>query len=345
MGKIRLLLIAAGWVAALGCSNGASGVSDGGGGTGGGDLALNLPYDLSTTIGDGGQQSGVFVASIGPIMVGAFGETTMCSIVQLTNTTAIDVVQIDTTLAPGSHHLIAYRSNATAPQAPTGCSSFDGVTKGEAPLFIAESASSTMKLPSEAAYHLPAGQFIRLEAHYVNATNAAIMGMGTIAFTAGAAGTYQPADIMMCGSVLSLMCPVGGLPAGMANVTLKPGFYGGGGGVDFTKLKVFAFTSHEHHRGTDVKVWKSTSNAANTSTPLYDNPSWDNPPLQTYSDGNLLTFNAGEGLEWQCSYDTSADTSRVCFGESGVSNEMCFIWAYYYPSVGRFVAQGDCWLN
>ena len=52
---------------------------------------------------------------------------------------------------------------------------------------------------------------------------------------------------------------------------------------------------------------------------------------------NVLSFQAGEGLAWQCSYDTSADSSKVCFGESGQTNEMCFIWAYYYPSHGAHV--------
>jgi len=327
---------------AAACSSNGGGNPNFDGSMGGEDSGGQPPFDLSHPITDGGLQSGVFTASIGPFTLNPADEIVMCSIVQLSNTTPIDVVRMDTTLALGSHRLIAYRSSATATQAPQPCKSFDGVTHGEAPLFIAESKQSSMVLPSQAAYHLNAGQFIRLEAHYINTTQGTLQGMGTITFTAGAAGNYQPADIMMCGSVSSLT--IACLPPGQSSTTLPVGFYGGGSGVDFTKLKVFAFTSHEHHRGIDVKVWKSTGKNPTPSQQLYDNPSWDNPPLQSYNDSNLLTFASGEGLAWQCSYDTSADTNKVCFGESA-NDEMCFIWAYYYPSVGRFVSETDCWLN
>jgi hypothetical protein len=33
----------------------------------------------------------------------------------------------------------------------------------------------------------------------------------------------------------------------------------------------------------------------------------------------------------------TGDTTKVCFGESA-NDEMCFIWAYYHPSAGRFIA-------
>jgi hypothetical protein len=158
---------------------------------------------------------------------------------------------------------------------------------------------------------------------------------------------------MMCGSVGSLYCQFGGgLNPGDPNYQLPVGFYNGRAvnlqgpstDVDLTKLNIFAFTSHEHHRGTDVKIWRSTSVDTSSAEMIYDNTSWNNPPLKVLPDDQLLKFGAGEGFAWQCSYDTSADTSQVCFGESA-NDEMCFIWAYYYPSVGRFIAQDDCWAN
>jgi hypothetical protein len=279
---------------------------------------------------------------IGPIPLAAGAETVQCQVIALGNTTDIDIVKIHTTLQPGSHHLIAYLSSATAAQsAPVTCHSFDGIMRGEQPIFIAESAESTMQLPQVAAYHLPAGQLLRLEAHYINTTTAAIQGKGTVEFTTGASGqNYQPVGLMFCGSVLSLS---GSGLAPNTKTSLPVGFYAGGGGnVDMTKLNVFAFTSHEHHFGTDVKVWKGTA-AQPTATQLYDNPSWDNPPLKSYPDSQLLTFGPGEGIAWQCSYDTTGATTNITFGEHAETNEMCFIWAYYYPSVGRFISQGDCW--
>jgi hypothetical protein len=319
-----------------GCSSAGNSLApDAGAPAGGGDMAtLGAPAGQSLSV------------QIGPLAVPAGTEVVKCATMRLGNATDIDVVKIQTTLAPGSHHLILYKSDVTTESPPTDCYSFDGVFLGETPIFIAESATSTLQLPAGVAYHFPKGQMMRLEAHYI-AAGAAVMGMGKIDLITGQSGiSYQAADIMMCGNFRSLSCRagMGGLPPHQAATSLPIGFYGGGGDVDFTKLNVFAFTSHTHRRGIDVKVWKSTGTTAG-ATPLYDNTSWDNPPLQTYPDNSLLTFKASEGFAWQCTYDTTADSAPVCFGESAALNEMCFIWAYYYPSVGRFISTNDCWNN
>jgi hypothetical protein len=316
--------------AGLGCSTRAGG---------GADLAGQGTADLA--VGPDLLPPGAITAAIGPIPIGPGDETVQCVTERLSNAVDVDVIRIETSLQKGSHHLVLYLSNDTVEQkTPVTCSSFEGIIHGEQPIFIAESASSTMQLPSEAAYHLAAGQMVRVEAHYLNTTQATIQGMGTVVMTPGAPGkTYQPAGMMFCGSKNALDSP--GLPAN-AKTTLPVGFYAGSAAVDLTKMKVFAFTSHEHHYGTDVKVWKGTA-ANKTATQLYDNPSWDNPPLMSYSDSNLLTFAAGEGLAWQCSYDTTGATSTVNWGESAATGEMCFVWAYYYPYVGRFISAFDCW--
>jgi hypothetical protein len=302
----------------------------------------------------GGMPPGPMTVSIGPFSLPSTKEIVKCAVVKLPSTVDTDVVDIKTTLLPGSHHLILYRTTATAEKPAYDCTSFAGVFGGDAPVFIAESAASEMQLPTGVAYHFTAGQLVLLEAHYINTTTSTISAMGSVTLTPGAAGvTYQPADIMMCGSYLSLQCKngMGGIPSGQADYALPVGFYNGNGvglggssKVDLTKLKFFAFTSHEHHRGSDVKIWRSTSTDVSSATQLYDNTSWANPPLTVLGDNQLLQFGANEGFAWQCHYDTSADTTNVCFGESA-NDEMCFIWAYYFPSVGRFIATNDCWAN
>jgi hypothetical protein len=335
------------------------GSTTGGGTTGGGTTGGGTTGGGTTgggTTGGGTTGGSVtpdpFSVSIGPFDLLPGKEIVKCAVVKLPTTVDTDVVNIKTTLLPGSHHLIVYRTDATAEKPSYDCTSFAGVFGGDAPVFIAESAASEMQLPSEAAYRFTAGQLVLLEAHYINTTQSTISAKGTVTFTPGKSGTYQAADIMMCGSYLALQCGSGGgIPSGQADYALPVGFYNGNGvgiggssKVDLTKLKFFAFTSHEHHRGSDVKIWKSTSTNVSSATQLYDNTSWDNPPLTVLPDNQLLTFAAGEGFAWQCHYDTSADTQKVCFGESA-NDEMCFLWAYYYPSVGRFIATNDCWAN
>src|SRR4051812_33221779 len=76
-------------------------------GDGGDSVDMTAPPDLtipgSTTI----------TISIGPIALDAGQERTVCSPFKLPTTEAIDVVRLDTILAPGSHPLIFYKSVAT----------------------------------------------------------------------------------------------------------------------------------------------------------------------------------------------------------------------------------------
>jgi hypothetical protein len=282
--------------------------------------------------------------SIGPFDLASGQEFTKCAIVPLNNAGALDAIQLHATLAPGSHHLIVYRSSATQAQTtPTNCHPFEGILTGDVPLFIAEKPDTLLTLPSGVAYHFEANAFVKLEAHYLNSTPNALQAMGTVEVTPGTTDrTYLAADIMFCGSVMQLANDC--IPPNTQSFTLDPGFYYGTKSVDFSKIKFFGFTSHEHRLGTNVVISRSTSRD-DPGTPIYQNSSWDNPPLEVFDDAHLLQFGPGEGFRWQCSYDsadaTPAPTGKTCFGESAASNEMCFIWAYYFPSAGHFVA-GEC---
>src|SRR5581483_7431689 len=85
--------------------------------------------------------------TIGPIPLRAGQETTQCIVVKLPSTVDVDVVEIDATLAPGSHHLIVYKSMSTTESlTPSGCTAFQGVLTGDQPIFIAQSQESVLKL-------------------------------------------------------------------------------------------------------------------------------------------------------------------------------------------------------
>ena len=272
--------------------------------------------------------------SIGPIPLGPGEERTVCTVFHLPNGAALDVVNIDAKLAPGSHHLIFYKSNLTQEQlTPMNCQPLDigfgQMNPKNIPVFIAETqADNNLPLPAGVAYHFDAGQMIKLEAHYLNASAAPITGMGTVTLTAAAAGAKViPADIMFCGSVLDLYTK--GVPPGQS--TLTPGFYKPPGGT-----KIFGLTTHQHRAGTLMTIGKSTS-ANDPGAELVHGQPWDNEPFVKFDDQHLLEFSPNEGLRWQCSYNNTGK-STLHFGESAASDEMCFLWAYYYPSVGHFIS-------
>ena len=279
--------------------------------------------------------------TIGPLLLAPGKERTVCRIVRLSNAAEIDVLRIDAKLLPGSHHLIFYKSSETVEKpAPYDCPPLDiGFSGGNTkaiPLYIAETQNDNgLPLPSGTAFHLAAGQMVKVEAHYLNASTQPIMAMGTVKLTTSRPGDptkYIPADIMFCGSVFELSSR--GIPAKSMSA-LAPGFFKPQNVVP--GIKVFGLTAHQHKRGTQMTISKSTS-AQDEGTLLVDGQPWDNEPFITYDDNHLLTFSGEEGLRWQCRYN-NPDNFVVKFGESAESDEMCFLWAYYYPSAGRFVLQ------
>jgi hypothetical protein len=279
--------------------------------------------------------------AFGPLTVPPGAEDVQCVTLRLPNTNPVDIVQLETTFSTGIHHFSVYvvTDNVETP-APQRCGAFFNVTGGARPLTIANHPSATLQFPSGVAYPLGTRQMIRIEAHYLNATAGDLTVSGSAKFVPGAEMTYQEADFMFCGSVSALACPAGGLPPGMALLSLLPDYFNGGS-VDLTQLTVFGLTSHQHHLGTNFQIWKATGNYDPAPLLLYANSNWRDAPLITFDDAHDITFAAGEGLRWQCSYDTTSKTEKTCFGEETENDEMCFLAAYYYPS--RRLSDGDCW--
>jgi hypothetical protein len=301
----------------LGCGDSGSGSGGAGGatgGTGGGGTG-----GTGGTGGAGGQYMQVAQLQIGPFNLPA-GETTQCITLRLPNDTAIDVTRIESSLAPGSHHLVLYRSAETQESpTPTPCQPFSGILTGIVPIYVAESPNSFLNFPQGVAYQLAAHQMYRLEAHYINTTSGPIMAMGTVRIF-----TYSmPSQVTDHADLLFYGSSQISIPAG-ATVTVGPTFHAPHAGT-----KIFAITTHTHRLGTDANVDLATSATAPIRQ-LYDNTAWDNPPLKLMDPP--LALGTGEGFRYQCTYhNTTAAT--VAFGESALQ-EMCFMWAYYYPTYG-----------
>ncbi|MSP59258.1 MAG: hypothetical protein EXR72_02770 [Myxococcales bacterium] len=295
----------------------------------GSDLAVPPGSDLAMAVTE------VLTLGIGPIPLDAGKEKTVCTRFKLPTTTAIDVIRLDATLAPGSHHLIFFKSKeATEKKEVYECQPLD-IAGGDIPIYIAESQdNNALPLPSGAAYHFEAGDMVKIEAHYINSTAKAIVGQGDIRLTVGKAAAYEKADIMFCGSVSPLDKMFGGKGVPPGATTLPPAFFKMPPGI-----KMFGLTTHQHKRGTLMTIDKSSSAAAGTNLTM--GQPYDNPPFVTWDDAHLQTFAAGEGLRWQCHYQNNGQKTYM-FGQSAEDNEMCFLWAYYYPSVGRFISFADC---
>ena len=94
--------------------------------------------------------------------------------------------------------------------------------------------------------------------------------------------------------------------------------------------KIFGMTAHQHQYGTLATVIQGTSQQ-DPGKEIYRSTVWDEPPLTQFAPP--LAFDGSSGLRLHCEYNNTS-SKPLTFGESAATNEMCFFWAYYYPSHG-----------
>src|SRR5262245_23274884 len=315
--KTRLSSALIGFFFIIGCGNVGSSKPGGAGGAGG-----------SGSGGAGGSAGGVGSGytmaaelTIGPFDLPSGMEVTKCITLRIPTTASIDVTRIESTLAAGSHHLILYKSTDTA-EAPTpvDCRPFVGIITGTIPLYIAESPEARLDLPPGIAYAIPAGQMYRLEAHYINTTTAPITGRGSVRlFTYAQPGQVTDhANIAFWGNAAISLPPDG------QQHSVGPTWHAINDG-----RTVFGMTTHTHRLGVDAKI-EYASSLTDPGRLLLDNPNWDNPPLLLVDPP--MKIPAGMGFRFTCTYVNNTGAT-VTFGESA-TDEMCFIWTYYYPDAG-----------
>ncbi len=277
---------------------------------------------------DGGA-AGALSVTFGPITVAANFEKTQCVVVPLGNDAPIHVGQIHNVLGPASHHLIVYKVNeTTARPVPFDCQPFTDAldpAKGS-PIMVTQKKDDLLTLPAGVAYTLAAHQMLRIEMHYINATSAPVTLTATSTFTPMAeADFHDEAGFLFIGD------PDIALPPNAAT-TLGPVFFKLP--EKYATAKFFAITGHEHKLGTKVKIATATSKS-DPGTSVYDVPNWSWDEPATVVPATPFSIPAGGGFQFSCAWNNTS-AKQVAFGESA-NDEMCFFWAYYYPSTGANV--------
>jgi hypothetical protein len=315
-----------------GASSGGSGGSSGGGS---GSSSGSVPLDAAAPDGDVtmttdasvGTQS--FTVQFGPVSVAPGEENTQCIVVPLGNAAAIHVGQIHDLLGTASHHMILYKVASTTPAqtTPVDCQPFQGALNPAAgnPLIISQKPDDTLTLPQNVAFTLDPNQMVRLEMHYINANPTQTVTL----VTTSTLTTIPDADYKYDASFLFIGDPEISIPA---QSTFNTGSQYFALPAQYNSSNFFAITGHEHHLGTEVQIWSATG-ASDPGSLIYTSTSWSDPPVTTFSPP--VRIPAGGGFKFQCNWDNTT-TAAVKFGESA-NDEMCFFWAYYWPSQGAAV--------
>jgi hypothetical protein len=259
-------------------------------------------------------------------------ESTKCVWMRLDNTGEVKVHQLHNVLGASSHHLIVYRDNmdTTEQLTPVDCQPFTGAlnTTGMiAPIMITQRSDDALTLPNGVAYTFAPNQMIKLEMHYLNATDEVVQAHADVEFyLADPTTIHDEADILFIGSP-DIKIPAG-QPLHLQQFFKVPPY------IDLSAAKIFAITGHTHHFGTDVQVRVGPAKTGPFDSVYQPMPfSWSEPVTTThYPEFNVPT---GGGFEFECTY-MNTSSQEVGFGESA-TDEMCFFWAYYYPSQGSKV--------
>lgn len=269
----------------------------------------------------------------GPVSVPPGTESTQCVWMRLGNTTEIKVNQMHNQLNAASHHLIVYKDDmdTTEQLTPVPCQPFTGALNATgmiAPIAITQKADDKIQLPQGVAYTFAANQMVKLEMHYLNSSDETQDVEATADFYAA-----NPASIDHEAGILFMGSPDIDIDPG-ATETLHQ-FLTIPAALDLSASNIFAITGHTHKLGTDVKVRVGPSNAGPMTEVYAPNPfKWDEPETRTF-DAEPFSVPAGGGFDFECSW-TNTTNQQVGFGESA-TDEMCFFWAYYYPSQGSKV--------
>ncbi|HVV82924.1 MAG TPA: hypothetical protein VHE35_07575 [Kofleriaceae bacterium] len=270
---------------------------------------------------------GTFTAKWGPKTIHSGVEDTECVQVHLNNTGPIKVHEIHNVLGLASHHFIVYRTNSTEEYStPRPCNPFIDTldpTKG-APLMITQRSEETLTLPDDVAFTLQPNQMVRLELHYVNTTDSDVTVQATTELRTEALASIE-ADFLFIGTP-DISLP----PNAQSDQTVGPTYIQMPD--ELQGVNVFALTGHTHKLGTDVQV-STAHDKTDAGTMVYD------PHPFTWSEPETVyqrpAFTIPEGFRFTCKYRNTTDAT-VKFGES-TTDEMCFFWAYYYPSHGAKV--------
>ena len=335
MSKLSTLSFGLLLAAATGCGtviDEPTGTTSGGAGGAGGSAATSGTgaTTSSTSTGTTSTLGDSYSVEFGPITVASGKENTQCVVLRLDNPALLHVGQIHNELSDGSHHLIVYRTNDTTEQlTPFDCQPFADTLKPEkgSPLMITQKHDEVLTLPKGVAFTLQPKQMVRLEMHYINAKTTDVQVHAKATFTAILDSEFKDeADFLFLGNPDIKIPAHGKQTLGPTYLSLKD--------IDLAGVNIFGITGHTHQWGTNVTVSLADAKEGPDKM-LYDVPNWKwSEPATVYQDPPVVMPKSG-GFRFTCDWSNSSN-AEVKFGESA-NNEMCFFWAYYYPSKGAYV--------
>jgi hypothetical protein len=291
-----------------GTGGGGTGGTGGGGGTGGSGGGGTGGTGGS---GGGGGSTNPNVVSIAtqPFMVAPGAEVFMCQdFANPFGGVDQEVSEIDSTMTPGSHHMILFYQNNATDSNVASCAALQFQTM----LFGSQSPSSQMVYPTGVAALVKGTQGFHMQMHYLNATQNPIMAQVTISFTKSTPGTIQQhAGVFFLNNASGIHVAAGVTMPVTATYS-------------FNKAVNIIFATEHTHKFTENFTASIGGNM------VYQSTAWDNPPNMQFAPP--LVVGSGTQVSWTCTIHNTNSSGTLTFGESAMTNDMCIFDGQYYPA-------------
>jgi len=225
------------------------------------------------------------------------------------------ISQFQTSNPLGEHHTVLTVTDQLGGLGGTKLGEYDCsvLTLDLQMLFASGVGTDSLAMPDGVAVPVKAGQYLNLNLHLFNTSDAPITGhSGILATLVDAVPKEKQAEMIFSGTV---------------NIDIPPGqTVTVGGGCTFQKdATLFTYWPHMHQHATHQTV---TLTKGGVATPMHD-AAFDFQEQKNYELSPTVAIHAGDSIRTDCTY-TNNDTTSLTFGDSSTA-EMCFTGLYRYP--------------
>jgi hypothetical protein len=257
------------------------------------------------------------------VTVPAGGEEFRCIYAQLPEDRGVvNVDHVESHYTPGSHHLLAYRSNLTSipEEAPGVWDCGDGLWQinMRGSYYEAQRPDEEHKLPKGIAHKFQPGEVLIIQAHYINPTDKELAAHVEMTLhPTDPKGIEQEAGTIFFNNI-NILVPAHGTAKSNMRCELP------------TDIQLALLWSHMHERGVHFVVETDDEAAAKALGTLYEEDDWAEPDQRAYPNDSSAVLHAGSHINFSCTFENPGDATYV-FGNSAHDNEMCILHGMYWP--------------
>jgi hypothetical protein len=251
------------------------------------------------------------------------GETLMCIYAQMPmDRGVIAVPSAESIFTPGSHHLLAYRSDLTQiPDGQTGvwsCADGTWMVHERGSYYEAQQPMSRRDLPPGVAHRFQPGEVVIIQTHYLNPSTDPLDAHAQLTLHTVDVATVPNEAGSIIFSDINISVPAGGKSRSTMTCTLP------------TDIHPALLWSHMHKQGINFVATTDDTAAAATLGTLYTEMDWDEPHPRAYPYDPPVTLHANTHITFSCDF-ANPNSYSLTFGQSAETNEMCILHGMYWP--------------